>query len=80
MRKQDSIILVEGYMDVVSLYQAGVRNVSASLGTALTESQVKLIKRYTRNVILSYDADQAGRRQLCGALTYSMVRTVSPES
>lgn len=62
VRKQDSIILVEGYMDVVSLYQAGVRNVSASLGTALTESQVKLIKRYTRNVILSYDADQAGQK------------------
>ena len=39
MRKQDSIILVEGYMDVVSLYQAGVRNVSASLGTALTKAR-----------------------------------------
>lgn len=62
VRKQDAIILVEGYMDVVSLYQAGVRNVSASLGTALTENQVKLIKRYTRNVILSYDADQAGQQ------------------
>lgn len=59
--REDAIILVEGYMDVVSLYQAGVRNVSASLGTALTENQARLIKRYTKNVILSYDADQAGQ-------------------
>ena len=62
VRREDAIVLVEGYMDVVSLYQAGVRNVSASLGTALTENQVKLIKRYTKNVFLSYDADQAGQK------------------
>ncbi len=61
VRNEDSIVLVEGYMDVVSLYQHGVRNVSASLGTALTENQAKLIKRYTKNVLLSYDADQAGQ-------------------
>ena len=61
VRNEDAIVLVEGYMDVVSLYQHGVRNVSASLGTALTENQARLIKRYTRNVILSYDADQAGQ-------------------
>ncbi|MGN0702259.1 MAG: DNA primase [Lentihominibacter sp.] len=59
--KEDRIFLVEGYMDVISLYQAGVRNVSASLGTALTEGQARLIKRYTSNVILSYDADDAGQ-------------------
>ncbi|MDD6919702.1 MAG: DNA primase [Eubacteriales bacterium] len=53
-------ILVEGYMDVISLYQAGVKNVVASLGTALTENQVKLIKRFSKNVVLSYDNDQAG--------------------
>lgn len=58
----DQIILVEGYMDVISLYQAGVRNVSASLGTALTENQAALIKRYTKNVVLSYDADSAGQQ------------------
>ena len=61
VRNEDTIVLVEGYMDVVSLYQHGVRNVSASLGTALTENQARLIKRYTKNVILSYDADQAGQ-------------------
>lgn len=59
--EEDAVILVEGYMDVVSLYQSGVRNVSASLGTALTENQARLIKRYTKNVILSYDADNAGQ-------------------
>ena len=61
VKKEDRIILVEGYMDVISLYQAGVRNVSASLGTALTDNQARLIKRYTSNVILSYDADSAGQ-------------------
>lgn len=59
--KEDYIILVEGYMDTIALYQSGVENVAASLGTALTENQAKLIKRYTRNVVLSYDADGAGR-------------------
>lgn len=62
VRNDDRIILVEGQMDVVSLYQSGVRNVSASLGTALTENQARLIKRYTKNVILSYDADSAGQK------------------
>ena len=59
--KDGFIILVEGYMDTIALYQSGVQNVAASLGTALTENQAKLIKRYTRDVILSYDADNAGR-------------------
>ena len=59
--KEDRIVLVEGYMDVISLYQAGIRNVCASLGTALTDNQARLIKRYTKNVILSYDADEAGQ-------------------
>lgn len=59
--KEDYIILVEGYMDVISLYQSGVENIAASLGTALTENQARLITRYTKNVVLSYDADSAGR-------------------
>jgi DNA primase len=48
-------------MDVVSLYQSGVKNVSASLGTALTENQAKMLKRYTGNIVLSYDSDSAGQ-------------------
>lgn len=59
--KEGFIILVEGYMDTIALYQSGVQNVAASLGTALTENQARLIKRYTRDVVLSYDADSAGR-------------------
>lgn len=59
--KDGFLILVEGYMDTIALYQSGVENVAASLGTALTENQAKLIKRYTRDVVLSYDADGAGR-------------------
>ena len=59
--KEDYAILVEGYMDVISLYESGIRNVCASLGTALTENQAKLLKRYTKNVVLSYDADSAGQ-------------------
>lgn len=59
--KEDYIILVEGYMDVVSLHQAGIKNVVASLGTALTANQASLIRRFTKNVILAYDADNAGQ-------------------
>ena len=58
--KERFIILVEGYMDVIGLYQGGVCNVCASLGTALTENQAKLISRYTKKVVLSYDSDEAG--------------------
>lgn len=60
INKENQAILVEGYMDVISLYQHGVRNTVASLGTALTENQSRLIKRYTLNVAISYDADEAG--------------------
>jgi DNA primase len=60
IRDQDKAILVEGYMDVISLYQAGIQNVVASSGTALTIEQVRLLKRFTQNVLLIYDADRAG--------------------
>ncbi len=60
IQQEGYAILVEGYMDCVSLYQYGVCNVAASLGTALTENQAKLLSRYTKKVILCYDADQAG--------------------
>jgi DNA primase len=55
-----TIILVEGYMDLISLVQYGVENVSATLGTALTDQQSSLIKRYVDNVVISYDSDSAG--------------------
>jgi DNA primase len=58
--KSDFVYLVEGYTDVISMHQAGVQNVVASSGTSLTEQQVKLIKRFTDNICVLYDGDQAG--------------------
>lgn len=55
------IIVVEGYMDVISLFQFGIINTVASLGTALTESQGRLLKKYTEEIIISFDADTAGK-------------------
>lgn len=60
--QQDRCYLVEGYTDVIAMHQAGVENVVASSGTALTEDQVRLIKRYTENVTILYDGDDAGIR------------------
>src|SRR6185436_10491878 len=58
--QNDCCYLVEGYTDVVSLHQAGIENVVASSGTALTAEQIRLIGRYTRNVTILYDGDPAG--------------------
>ena len=56
------VIMVEGYMDTISLYQAGFKNVVASMGTSLTPDQARLIKRYTDTVLISYDGDGAGQK------------------
>lgn len=60
-QKNKQLIIVEGYMDVISLHQYGVTNVVATLGTALTENQGRLLKKYCEEVIISFDADGAGR-------------------
>lgn len=60
--KRDEAFLVEGYTDVLSFYQNGVRNVVSSSGTALTEGQIGMLKRYTPNITLLYDGDAAGIR------------------
>lgn len=57
----DSIIIVEGYMDCISLHQHGINNVCASLGTALTSEQAKLLRRYSKDIYICYDADSAGK-------------------
>lgn len=57
-----SVIMVEGYMDAISLYEAGFKNVVASMGTSLTKEQARLCKRYTENVFISYDGDFAGQK------------------
>ena len=56
------VIMVEGYMDTISLYQAGFENVVASMGTSLTKEQARLVKRYSNNVLISYDGDFAGQK------------------
>jgi DNA primase len=58
--KKDKCYLVEGYTDVISLHQMGIENVVASSGTALTAEQVRLIKRFTKNITVLYDGDEAG--------------------
>src|SRR2546423_810952 len=60
IRRQGFAILVEGYLDLIVPYQFGVRNMAASLGTALTPDQVKLIARFARKVVVNYDGDRAG--------------------
>ena len=60
IRKLDKAIIVEGYMDLISLFQNGIKNVVAVSGTALTDEQVQLLSRYTKNVVLLFDADTAG--------------------
>lgn len=67
-RSQKRLILVEGYMDVVSLRREGVTGVVATLGTALTEEQARLIKRYASEVWVSYDGDSAGQKAILRAL------------
>ncbi len=59
--KERTFVIVEGYMDCIALHQYGITNVVASLGTALTQNQAKLLKRYADKVIISYDADTAGQ-------------------
>ena len=66
--QKDRLILVEGYMDAISLHQRGIDNAVASLGTALTEEQARLLARYSNQVIISYDADGAGQTAILRAM------------
>ncbi|MDP8233571.1 MAG: DNA primase [Candidatus Saelkia tenebricola] len=61
IKKERSAVVVEGYLDIISLYQAGIKNTVASLGTALTHDQVKFLKKYLDEVIIVYDGDQSGQ-------------------
>ncbi len=66
---KDSLILCEGYMDVIALHQAGFTNAVAGLGTALTSEQANLLSRYASEILISYDADEAGQKAAARALT-----------
>jgi DNA primase len=62
IRENDFVILVEGYADLISVFQAGIKNIVASSGTALTQEQIQIIGRYTKNITIIYDADSAGSK------------------
>ena len=64
----DAVILCEGYMDVIALHAVGITNAVATLGTAITSEQARVLSRYTKRVIISYDADEAGRKAAQRAL------------
>ncbi|MFN3696700.1 MAG: DNA primase [Pseudobdellovibrio sp.] len=61
IRSEDLVLVVEGYMDLVSLFQAGLKNAVATMGTALTPDHARLIKRLTQNVVVLFDGDEAGQ-------------------
>lgn len=66
--KASELILCEGYMDVISTYQAGITNIVATLGTAITENQAKLMMRYANEIIICYDSDEAGKKAAVRAI------------
>jgi DNA primase len=72
VRQLDECIIVEGYMDVLSMYQAGVQHVAASSGTSLTEEQLRLVKRFTENVTFLFDGDSAGQKAALRAIDMAL--------
>jgi DNA primase len=72
IRVKDECIIVEGYMDVISMHQAGIENVAASSGTSLTEDQLRLVKRFTDNVIFLFDGDAAGQKASLRAIDMAL--------
>ena len=65
---QDTLILCEGYMDVIALHAVGITNAVATLGTAITSEQARVMSRYTKRVIISYDSDEAGKKAASRAM------------
>ncbi|MFH0914581.1 MAG: DNA primase [Chloroflexota bacterium] len=70
IRKEDRVVIVEGYLDVIVAHQHGFVNVVASMGTAITERQINILKRLTRNLVLALDADQAGEEAMLRGIAY----------
>lgn len=77
--KKREFILVEGYMDVISLYQAGFRNAVAALGTGFNENHTKLLKKYADSVIVLFDSDEAGVKAVLRALPFLVESGISPK-
>lgn len=77
IRKEGDVILVEGYTDVIGLWQAGIGNVVASSGTALTPNQLKLIKRYGEKICMNYDGDTAGQNAMLRGISLAFKEGLS---
>ena len=77
-KKLDDVIMVEGYMDVISLHQAGIENAIASLGTALTSQQARLLKRYASKVYYAYDGDEAGQKAMIKGIDVLRASQIDP--
>src|SRR5262249_2248334 len=68
IRAADQAVIVEGYLDVIALHQAGFENVISPMGTALTEGQLRLLKRFSRRIVLALDSDSAGQKAVLRGL------------
>ncbi|MBN2017450.1 MAG: DNA primase [Candidatus Cloacimonetes bacterium] len=77
--KHDAAILVEGNLDLIKLWHHGFTNVIASLGTSLTEEQVKLLSRYTKNIYIMYDGDGAGKESAARAISICLSQSIFPK-
>ncbi len=78
IRRLETAILVEGYMDVLALHQAGMTNAVASCGTSLTRYQAKVLHHYTRRVLFMYDADRAGQKSMMSGIDTLLSASVTP--
>ncbi len=78
IRRKETAILVEGYMDVLALHQAGITNTVASCGTALTRYQAKILQRYTNRVLFMYDADSAGQKSMMTGIDTLLAENLTP--
>ncbi len=79
IKKYDKGFVVEGYFDFLSLWNAGVKNVVATCGTALTEKHVKTLKKFTENWVILYDGDSAGKKASIRAISLFLKEGISPE-
>lgn len=79
IRSEDQAIIVEGYMDLVSLYQVGIRNVAATMGTALTPEHGRLLSRMTKNIVVLFDGDSAGQDAAERSLPLLLAADVHPK-
>jgi len=78
IRRTEIAILVEGYMDVLALHQAGVTSAVASCGTALTRHQARTLRKYTSTVLFIYDADPAGKKSMMGGIDILLAEGITP--